>query len=90
MMEDGKFPMNLMEAELKLDPIAACNDGIQQHLRQGPRASSCATRAAHDAIPTPRSATATKSIVGTMGDPLTGNMVCAGASQRRARRLQRR
>ena len=28
-MEDGNFPINLMEAELELQPNSACNEGIR-------------------------------------------------------------
>ena len=77
MMQDGTFPSDLMEAELKLFPITACNAGIKDIYAKdlGNVLRSYAPRMRY---PDTVIDTATKAIVATMGDPLTGNMVCAG------------
>ena len=77
MVEDGTFPNDLMEAELDLVPNQACNDGIRQIYARdlglilrdvGIRMKY--SEASIDA--------ATTAMAATMGDPLTGNMICAG------------
>ena len=77
MMQDGTFPSDLMEAELKLFPITACNAGIKDIYAKdlGNVLRSYAPRMRY---PDTVIDTATKAIVATMGDPLTGNMICAG------------
>lgn len=79
MMDDGSFPMALMEAELELEPNTACNAGIrdiyakdiERILRNfAPRMLYSETAISQ----------ATTSIVGTMGDRLTANMLCAGTT----------
>ena len=77
MMQDGTFPSDLMEAELKLFPVTACNAGIKDIYAKdlGNVLRSYAPRMRY---PDTVIDTATKAIVATMGDPLTGNMVCAG------------
>ncbi len=78
-MEDGNFPLNLMEAEIDLQPNAACNEGIraiyardlEMILRNfAPRMLYSETGIS----------TATKSMVDTMSDRLTSNMICAGTA----------
>ena len=78
-MENGDFPVNLMEAELDLQPNAACNEGIraiyardlEMILRNfAPRMMYSETGIS----------AATKSIVDTMSDRLTANMICAGTT----------
>jgi secreted trypsin-like serine protease len=78
-MEDGNFPVNLMEVELDLQPNAACNEGIraiyardlEMILRNfAPRMMYSETGIS----------AATKSIVDTMSDRLTANMICAGTA----------
>lgn len=78
-MEDGNFPVNLMEAELELQPNTACNDGLraiyasdlEKILRDfAPRMMYSETSIS----------VATKSIVETMSDRLTANMICAGTT----------
>ena len=78
-MDDGNFPVNLMEAEIELQPNAACNEGIraiyardlEMILRNfAPRMMYSETGIS----------TATKSIVDTMSDRLTANMICAGTA----------
>lgn len=77
MMENGMFPMALMEAEIALYPNAACNSGIKdiyardlgnvlRHFAQRMRYSDESIDAA------------TRAITAEMADPLTGNMLCAG------------
>ena len=78
-MENGDFPVNLMEAELDLQPNATCNEGIraiyardlEMILRNfAPRMMYSETGIS----------AATKSIVDTMSDRLTANMICAGTT----------
>jgi secreted trypsin-like serine protease len=76
MMQDGIFPSDLMEAEFKLLPIAACNAGIKDIYAKdlGNVLRSYAPRMRY---PDTAIDAATKAIVATMDDPLTGNMICA-------------
>jgi secreted trypsin-like serine protease len=78
-MDDGNFPMTLMEAELDLEPISACNEGIRAIYARdlelilrnfAPRMLYSETGIT----------SATKSIVDTMSDRLTDNMICAGTT----------
>lgn len=77
MMDDGSFPNNLMEASIKLFPNAACNSGIKEIyardigliLRDYAWRMRYSDAAINDAVQT---------MAATMGDPLTGNMLCAG------------
>lgn len=79
MMEDGSFPNNLMEADIKLFPNSACNAGIKEIyardigliLRDYVWRMRYSEAAIDDAVQTMRD---------TMSDPLTGNMLCAGES----------
>jgi secreted trypsin-like serine protease len=77
MMQDGTFPNDLMEASLKMFPISACNAGIKDIYARdlGTTLKSLAARMRY-----PESVIdgATQAIVAAMGDPLTGNMICAG------------
>lgn len=76
-MEDGSFPTNLMEAGIKLFPNAACNSGIKEIYSRDIgtilRGYASRMRYSDDAI-----GDAVQTIAATMGDPLTGNMLCAG------------
>jgi secreted trypsin-like serine protease len=77
MMDDGSFPNNLMEASIKLFPNSACNSGIKEIyardigliLRDYAWRMRYSENAIDDAVQT---------MAATMGDPLTGNMLCAG------------
>jgi secreted trypsin-like serine protease len=78
-MDDGNFPMSLMEAELDLEPNAACNEGIRAIYAKdlelilrnfAPRMLYSETGISQ----------ATKSIVDTMSDRLSANMICAGTT----------
>ena len=77
MMQDGTFPNDLMQADLKLFPITACNAGIKEIYAKDLdivlRSFAPRMRYSDAAV-----ATATQAIVATMTDPLTGNMICAG------------
>ena len=79
MMQDGNFPMALMEAELDLEPNAACNAGIRDiyanDLELILRNFAPRMLYSESAI-----STATQSIVGSMNDRLTSNMICAGTT----------
>lgn len=77
MMDDGTFPNDLMEASLKMFPISACNTGIKDIYAKdlGTTLKSLAPRMR---FPDSAIDTATKAIAAAMGDPVTGNMICAG------------
>jgi secreted trypsin-like serine protease len=76
-MEDGSFPNNLMEAGIKLFPNAACNSGIKEIYARDIgtilRSYAFRMRYSEEAIED-----AVQTMAATMGDPLTGNMLCAG------------
>ncbi|MBL8576813.1 MAG: serine protease [Mesorhizobium sp.] len=78
-MDNGSFPVNLMEAELELQPNAACNEGIRaiyaRDLEMILRNFAPRMHYSETGI-----ATATKSMVDTMSDKLTDNMICAGTT----------
>lgn len=78
-MDDGNFPINLMEAELDLQPNAACNEGIRaiyaRDLENILRNFAPRMMYSDAGI-----SAATQSIVGTMSDRLTANMICAGTT----------
>ena len=79
MMEDGTFPNALMEAELNLEPNAACIAGIKQiyarDLGVALRELSTRMRYSEKGVES-----ATTAIAGDMADPLTANMLCAGTT----------
>jgi len=77
MMENGYFPMNLMQADIQLQPNAACNAGIKQIYARdlGAILRQLAPRMRYSPAAVEE---ATKAIVATMRDPLTANMLCAG------------
>lgn len=76
-MEDGNFPMNLMQAEVEVEPNEACNTGMKAIYRQDLanllRDFSPRLRITGEGIEA-----ATAAIAPNMGDPLTENMLCAG------------
>jgi len=78
-MDNGSFPVNLMEAELELQPNAACNAGIRaiyaRDLEMILRNFAPRMHYSETGI-----TTATKSMVDTMADKLTDNMICAGTT----------
>lgn len=78
-MDDGNFPINLMEAELELQPNSACNAGIRDIYARDIELilRNFAPRMLYsDASIT----NATRSMVDTMSDRLTDNMICAGTA----------
>lgn len=79
MMDDGTFPNDLMEAQLDLEPNAACNTGIKQiyarDLGIALRELSTRMRYEQDGIDE-----GTAAIARHMKDPLTANMICAGTA----------
>ncbi len=78
-MDNGSFPVNLMEAEIELQPNAACNEGIRaiyaRDLEMILRNFAPRMHYSETGI-----TTATKSMVDTMADKLTDNMICAGTT----------
>ena len=79
MMDDGTFPTALMEAELDLEPNAACNEGIRniyaRDLEGILRNFAPRMLYSEDTVKL-----ATNEIVSKMADRLTGNMICAGTT----------
>ena len=76
-MEDGNFPVNLMQTDVELKPNDSCNAGMKEIYK------SDLEKLLWDFSPRLRLsgedvAAATASIAATMGDPLTANMLCAG------------
>lgn len=76
-METGSFPVNLMEADLELTSNAACNAGIKEIYARdlGTVLRYYAQRMRYSAEGVDAAISAAAA---TMGDPLTGNMLCAG------------
>ncbi len=79
MMEDGNFPINLMEAELDLEQSAACNEGIRAIYARDLEVM-LRNFAPRMLYPETAISQATQSIVGSMSDRLTQNMICAGTT----------
>ena len=79
MMDDGTFPNDLMQAELDLEPNAACNEGIKQiyarDLGVALRELGARMRYSEDGV-----SEGTAAIAKHMKDPLTANMICAGTT----------
>lgn len=76
-MADGGFPDTLMQADLELFPNEACNAGIKEiYARDLKLVLSDYGRRMR--ITEQGIDEATKLIAGTMRDPLTSNMICAG------------
>lgn len=77
MMQDGTFPNDLMEAELDLQPAAACNAGIRQvyemDLARTLQDMSLRMRYTDKGV-----LDGSAAISADMRDPLTSNMICAG------------
>ena len=76
-MDNGAFPVNLMEADIELTGNNACNAGIKEIYAHdlGLVLRNFAPRMRYSADGV---VAATEAIAATMGDPLTGNMLCAG------------
>lgn len=78
-MDNGYFPATLMEAEIELTANAACNAGMKEiyarDLDMILQAYAPRLRYSVAAV-----SDATKEIVASMSDPLTGNMLCAGTT----------
>ncbi len=76
-LEDGNFPMNLMQTEIELKPNGACNAGMKEiyklDLANLLYEFSPRLRISGEDIEA-----ATAAIGESMGDPLTANMLCAG------------
>lgn len=79
MMDDGTFPNALMQADISLQPTAACNAGIKEiyakDLNLALRSLAGRMRYSDKGIEG-----AAKAIADDMRDPLTANMVCAGTT----------
>jgi secreted trypsin-like serine protease len=78
-MDDGNFPVNLMEAEIELQPNTACNEGLRA-IYAGDLEKILRNFAPRMMYSDEGISAATKSIVGTMSDRLTANMICAGTA----------
>jgi secreted trypsin-like serine protease len=78
-MENGGFPNDLMQAELDLQPNAACNTGIKQIYARdlSVALAQLSTRMRYTEAGI---GAATDAILKDMRDPLTANMLCAGTT----------
>lgn len=80
MMEDGRFPADLMELEIDVTTNQECNAGIKgiyaKDLGAILRNWAPRLRISDQAIES-----ATAAMASTMTDPLTGNMLCAGVKE---------
>ena len=76
-MDNGSFPVNLMQADIELTSNAACNAGIKdiyaRDLTMVLRNFAPRMRYSAEGV-----VAGTQAVAQTMGDPLTGNMLCAG------------
>lgn len=77
LMEDGSFPVSLMQAEIEMQANSACNAGIKE-IYANDLNKLLNAFAARMRYSTESAATATEAIAATMADPLTENMICAG------------
>lgn len=76
-MEDGNFPINLMQSEVELRPNESCNSGMK-NIYKADLAKILWDFSPRLRISQPDIEAATAAIGATMGDPLTDNMLCAG------------
>lgn len=76
-MEDGNFPLNLMQTEIELQSNQSCNAGMKEIYKTDLSNLlwdfSSRLRLSGEDVES-----ATAAIGATMGDPLTSNMLCAG------------
>ncbi len=76
-MEDGNFPINLMQTDVELKPNESCNSGMKE-IYKADLAGLLWDFSPRLRISERDIEAATASIGATMGDPLTANMLCAG------------
>src|SRR5690606_21443240 len=76
-MEDGNFPMNLMQTEIDLEPNDTCNAGLKE-IYKSDLAGLLWQISPRFRLSDEDIATAPQALAAEMGDPLTGNMLCAG------------
>jgi secreted trypsin-like serine protease len=77
LMENGYFPSTLMEADIELTTNDACNAGIKE-IYSRDLDLILQTYAGRMRYSSEAVSTATREIAAAMGNPLTGNMICAG------------
>ncbi|MGE0502667.1 MAG: serine protease [Rhizobiaceae bacterium] len=77
LVEGGVAPVDLMETEIEMVPNATCNSGLKSiyknDLQRLLKSWASKMRFSDDSI-----ASASEALAGTMADPLTDNMMCAG------------
>jgi secreted trypsin-like serine protease len=77
LMEGGVAPVDLMETEIEMVPNATCNSGLKSiyknDLQRLLKSWATKMRFSDESI-----ASASEALAGTMADPLTDNMMCAG------------
>jgi secreted trypsin-like serine protease len=78
-MENGYFPMNLMQTEIGLEPNAACNTGLKA-IYKTDLANILWQISPRFRLRDEHINAAAEAIAANMGDPLTDNMICAGTT----------
>lgn len=76
-MEDGNFPLNLMQTEIELQSNQSCNTGMKE-IYKTDLANLLWDFSSRLRLSGEDVESATAAIGATMGDPLTANMLCAG------------
>lgn len=82
MMEEGLYPVSLMETDIEIVPNATCNEGmVEQSLRD--MGAFLFDLGTSNRIPMATLEEAFLLLAGQMGDALTDNMICAGVQSGR-------
>lgn len=76
-MEDGSYPLDLMQAEIDMPPPSVCNQAVKD-IYVGDLRGFFADFAARSRIDPRATEVATALFASSMGDPLTEAMLCAG------------
>ena len=77
MMEEGKFPANLMETDIDIVSNATCNQGMRE-LSKRELGSFLYSLGVSNRIPEDKLVEAFNIVSDNLGDPLSNNMICAG------------
>lgn len=77
MMEEGKFPANLMETDIDIVPNATCNKGMRE-LSKRELGGYLYGLGVSNRVPENILVDAYNTVVNNLGDPLSDNMICAG------------
>lgn len=77
MMEEGKFPSNLMETDIDIVSNATCNQGMRE-LSKRELGSFLYSLGISNRVPEEKLVEAFNTVADNLGDPLSNNMICAG------------